>query len=112
MWPAGIRKVATMPSRPARYCLGLQDDSVFADFDVDDEGRAFLVRISFDGFGCCHTAEKARPMDLDISESFISMIENDDVRTRRFTSIVEKYLSENVDVIWKDALEEHGLIRN
>src|SRR5688572_11413990 len=44
----------TMPTRPCRFCFSLRGGSVFADFDVDDEGRVFLRRISFDGYGCCH----------------------------------------------------------
>jgi hypothetical protein len=41
------------PFRGGRFCLSLQEDSVFADFDVGDDGRVVLLRISFDGYGCC-----------------------------------------------------------
>ena len=106
-----IRKVNDMPaSRPSRYCLGLQDDSVFADFDVDSDGCVFLLRISFDGYGCCSTAEKARRMSPDISKRLIRLVESDDVASGEFAAILSQYFSENSDVIWKDALQEHDLI--
>jgi hypothetical protein len=41
-----------LPTRPCRFCLSLQGASVFADFDVDADGRVFAVRVSFDGYGC------------------------------------------------------------
>jgi hypothetical protein len=41
-----------MPSRPCRICFSLQGGAVFADFDVDADERLYLVRISFDGYGC------------------------------------------------------------
>ncbi len=89
--------------------MALQDDSVFADFDIDEEGRVVLVRISFDGFGCCPTGT-ARPMNTDVSASFIKQIEEDNVSNREFASILENYFKENEDAIWKDALEEHQLL--
>lgn len=111
MWPAGIRLESkdNVNSRPCKYCLGLQDDSVFADFDIDTNGRALLVRISFDGFGCCRT-EDARPMSSEVSARFIRIIEEGNVATREFAAVLENYFTENQDVIWKDALEEHGLL--
>src|SRR5262245_65111891 len=48
-----LRISSPLPARPCRFSLGLQDDSVFADFDVDADGYVFLRRISFDGHGCC-----------------------------------------------------------
>lgn len=98
------------PSRPCRYCLGLQDDSVFADFDLDSDDRVFLVRISFDGYGCCYTAEKASRMGDDTSKSIIRLIEEDDVSSAELATILSQYFRENSDVIWKDALEDHDLL--
>ena len=106
-----IRRFDEMPpSRPSRYCLALQDDSVFADFDVDDVGRIFLLRISFDGFGCCETVGKARPMNLETSTRFAELIESQVIDTPEMASILSRYFRENDDVIWKDALEDHSLI--
>ena len=70
-----------MVGRPCRYCLGLQNDSVFADFDLDNAGCVFLVRISFDGYGCCGTAEEIRPMSLDISNRLIHLVETNEVHS-------------------------------
>ena len=110
MWPAGIRRVDETQSRPCRYSFALQDDSVFADFDVDKEGHVSLLRISFDGFGCCHTSS-ARQMDPTISASFVDLVESGNIATQHFAAILENYFAANAVVIWKDALEEHGLIR-
>jgi hypothetical protein len=90
----------------------MQDDSVFADFDVDDDGSVFLLRISFDGYGCCSTMGKARPMNQTDSKRFVSLIERNSVTSVEFNNIVSKYFRENSDVIWKDALIEHGLLRS
>ena len=98
-----------LPTRPCRYCLGLQGDSVFADFDVDNEGRVFLVRISFDGFGCCRTPE-ARAMDTDTSRTWIDLVEADSVGSDELSVILSRYFEDNSDVIWKDALKEHDLL--
>lgn len=109
--PIEISKVHDMPpSRPSRYCLGLQNDSAFADFDLDDEGRIFLLRSSFDGYGCCETAKSARAMDATDSKDFIGLIESDRVNTPEMRSILYRFFSENSDVIWKDALLEHKLL--
>lgn len=106
-----IRKFDGMPpSRSSRYCLSLQDDSVFADFDIDDQGRIFLLRISFDGYGCCETAEFARSMSAEDSNEFVNLIETDRVNSPETRAILSRFLRDNSDVIWKDALLEHQLI--
>jgi hypothetical protein len=94
---------------PCRYCLGLQNDSVFADFDLDDDGCVSLLSISFDGFGCCRTTGEVRSMNSEHSKRFIDLIEHNDM-SDRLAEIVLEYFSENSDVIWKDALEQHGLL--
>lgn len=38
-------------SRPCDYCFSLLDGSVFVDFEIKD-ALSYLVRISFDGYGC------------------------------------------------------------
>ena len=106
-----IRKFEGMPpSRPSRYCLSLQDDSVFADFDLDGQGRIFLLRISFDGFGCCDKAEFARTMSAEDSKEFVGLIETDRVNTPEMRAILSRFLRDNIDVIWKDAMREYHLI--
>ena len=108
-----IRKFDSMsPSRSSRYCLSLQDDCVFADFDIDDQGRIFLLRISFDGYGCCETVEFARSMSAEDSNEFVTLIETERVNSPKMRAILSRFLTDNSDVIWKDALLEHELIRN
>ncbi len=48
-----------MPTRPCQYCLAMQNDSVFADFGVDEKGCLYLLRISYDGYGCCEPEEQS-----------------------------------------------------
>ena len=108
--PMRIRTYPPMvPYRPCRYCLSLQDDSVFADFEVDDKGFLYLRRISFDGYGCCGI-DATRSMSEQDSRNVIHWIETDDVEHDAMREPLSKYLRDNQDVLWADALEDHGLI--
>jgi hypothetical protein len=105
-----IRKATPMlPNRPCSYCLSLQDDSVFADFDVSHEGRVVLVGISFDGYGYHGTAGIA-PMDADKSKSFLRLINGEALDTSQMSAILYQYFHDNSDMIWKDALKDHNLL--
>lgn len=95
--------------RPCKFCLGLQDDSVFADFDLDENGCVILLRISFDGFGCCRTAGETRPMNLERSRQFIHLVENNDM-SDTLALILLEFFSDNSDVISRDALDQHSLL--
>ncbi len=96
-------------SRPSRWCLGLRDDGVFADFDLDESGCVTLLRVSFDLYGCCHTPG-ARAMDSETSQRWIRLAEANDFDSGEMQSILTNYFRENSDVIWKDALEEYNLL--
>ena len=98
-----------VPTRPCRYCLSLQDDSVFADFDVNDEGRIYLRRISFDGYGCCNI-NSARLMSENVSRNFVRWIESDEVDHDAMRETLSEYFRDNQDAIWADALKDHELI--
>ena len=98
-----------MPTRPCHYCLSLQGDSVFADFDISDNGHVYLRRISFDGYGCCTVAE-IRPMSAEDSSNFVKWIESDDVENDGLRVNLAKYFNENIDVLWSDALADHELL--
>jgi len=95
--------------RPCKFCLGLQDDSVFADFDLDENGCVMLLRISFDGFGCCRTAGEIRSMNRERSKQFIHLVENNDL-SGSLAVILLEYFTDNSDVIWRDALEQNSLL--
>jgi len=97
-----------MPTRPCRFCLGMQDDGVFADFDADDEGAVFLRRISFDGYGCC--SGEFQKMSVDDSRSLLSAVERGLVETREIETLLRSYFRENAGVIWDDALMTHALL--
>jgi hypothetical protein len=96
------------PFRECRFCLSLQDDSVFADFDLDEEGRAFLRRISFDGYGCCYGEFKK--MALDDSRVLVDSVERDAVQDPKIEVVLRTYFEQNADVIWSDALATHELL--
>ena len=98
-----------MPTRPCSYCLSLQRGAVFADFDVEN-GQAQLVRISFDGYGCCNLEGFPRKMNAVDSDRFIQMIEARSVDQVEMSEILTRYFKENTDVIWKDALAESELL--
>ena len=103
-----VRVSPKVESRPCRFCLSLQDDSVFADFDVDEEGHAFLRRISFDGYGCCSGEFKKMP--LADSRILIESVERGVVEDPKIEVVLRTYLEENAGAIWEDALASHELL--
>ncbi len=103
--PIESRITPAMPSRPCRLCLALQDDSVFADFDADENGRLYLRRISFDGYGCCHSPSGIGKM----SDSDTSILLGEPT-PHQIEAVLLGYFRQNAGLLWIDALEEHGLI--
>jgi hypothetical protein len=101
----------TTPSRPCRFCLCLQGGSVFADFDIDSDGRVYLVRISFDGYGCCATEGRVAHMPLDESHTLVKLVDADDVNRDEIREILYRYFDQNQNLIWRDALVEHDLLK-
>ena len=111
--PIDVRRFDDMPSsRPSGYCFTLQEDSVFADFDVDESGNIFMLRISFDGYGCCHTEGKTTTMSPDRSKRLIFLAEANDVASGEVAAILSEFFRQNSGVIWTDALEDHGLLND
>ena len=98
-----------MPTRPCSFCLCLQEESVFADFDVDGEGVVSLRRISFDGFGCCYPAAAA-VMSLEDSRELREAVASEMVAEPRVGEVLRRFFGQTQEVLWKDALEEHGLL--
>lgn len=101
-WPDGVR--------PCRFSLCFNDGSVFADFDVDGRQCVYLVRISFDGYGCC-TVPKATQMSPSESSKLLHAWAANDVNHAWVRDLLHTYLSANKHLIWEDALVEYGLIR-
>jgi hypothetical protein len=98
-----------LPSRPCHFCLSLQGGSVFADFDVDADGRVFAVRVSFDGYGCCHAPADVGRMNVRDSEALLAMVEQGSVQAGT-AQVLRSYFQQNRDALWNDALEHHGLL--
>ena len=107
-----IRNFEPMPTRPCQYCLALQDDSVFADFNVDQDGCLYLVRISFDGYGCLEIDSETEigRIDRKDSKKLIHLIEENKLETPESGRILKEYFNENRKLLWEDALEDHQLI--
>ncbi len=98
-------------TRPCAYSLAL-GDVAFADFDVDSGGSLILVRISFDGYGCCTpTAADVVPMPAGDSRELIDSIASDEsLDSDRIRSTLRSYFEAHRDVLWEDALVEWGLV--
>ncbi len=101
----------TMPeTRKADYYLGCFDSSVFLDFNRSDDNRIFLVRISFDGYGCCELDERANHLNHQYSQKFIGEIEKKKLNQETMKILVKEVIKINKEYIWTDAIEEYGLI--
>lgn len=107
-----IHSFPTMPTRPCRYCLSLQEGSVFLDLDVDKNDCLYIVRISYDGYGCCHAdgEKKPKPLSIALSKRLIELIETGNLEQTEASDILSRYLEENKEVLWEDALRDHKLI--
>jgi len=101
----------TMPeSRKADYYLCCLDSSVFIDFNSSAENEVSLVRISFDGFGCCNLDEKAKKLNPKESLKFIKEMKQNKLNQESITKLVKKAIKINKEFIWTDALERYKLI--
>ncbi|MBP8193493.1 MAG: hypothetical protein KAX69_07795 [Chitinophagales bacterium] len=102
--------ITTMPdSRPADYYLGCLEGCVFLDFNNKEEKIA-LIRISFDGYGCCDLKENAIPLNDIDSEIFKNILQENINDQNIITQIVKKAIFLNKGNIWTDALKEYHLI--
>lgn len=96
-------------TRKADYYLGCLDSSVFLDFNVSNENLVFLIRISFDGYGCCDFEENSKPLSIEDSKIFIQFINHDELFQNIIHSLVKKAIEINKENIWTDALNEYEL---
>lgn len=102
---------ATMPeSRRADYYLGCLDSSVFFDFNSSPKKEISLIRISFDGFGCCNFKDKAKKFNHIDSQKLIKEIKRKELNQELIAELVKKAIEINKEFIWTDALERYGLI--
>jgi hypothetical protein len=98
-----------LPTRPCRFCLALQGGSVFADFDVDSDDRVFVVRISFDGYGCCHAPADVGRMNAHDSAALLGMVQAG-AFDERAAPVLRNYFQQIRAALWSDALARHRLL--
>ncbi len=99
-----------LPSRRCRFCLCLQRGCVFADFEVDADGRVYAVRVSFDRYGCCHAPAEVGRMSAGDSAALLAMVEDGAIEVATAAPILRAYFAQNRDLLWSDALADHGLV--
>ncbi|NOQ74007.1 MAG: hypothetical protein GQ574_18520 [Crocinitomix sp.] len=103
--------IATMPgTRLADYYLGCVDSSVFIDFNLTSQKKIQLVRISFDGYGCCNLPKHSNLLNQEDSQIFIEELKKQPLDQAKLAVLVKKIIEINSGNIWSDALEEYGLI--
>ncbi len=91
--------------------LALEDDSVFADFDMDaGEERLYLVCVSFDGYGCCSLSGEVGRMSREESQLLLAMAAKGEIDEGAVESILRKYFARNARVLWEDALRRYELL--
>lgn len=96
------------PTRPAGYYLCYLDGCVFMDFNKNQTNQIQLVRISFDGYGCCNV-QNATPMDSNDAKAFTAMMKAQTLDQSLLLTIIKKTIAANKDLIWEDALAKYGL---
>lgn len=90
-----------MPStRKADFYLGGLDSSVFIDFNRTKENCISLIRISFDGYGCCNLDDKGLILNQTDSEKFIEEMENENLNQETISRLVKEIIRVNKDLIW------------
>lgn len=101
----------TMPkTRKADFYLGCLDGSVFIDFNRIENDQISLIRISFDGYGCCNLDKKAESLNKEESALFIEELNKDILNQEAITVLVKKAIEINEERIWNNALQEYELI--
>ncbi|MFD2567322.1 hypothetical protein [Pseudotenacibaculum haliotis] len=101
----------SMPrTRVAGYHLGCLNSSMFVDFNRSENDQISLIRISFDGLGCCNIEGEPIPLDATDSQSFISEIEQEKLNEDAMSKLILKAININKEFIWDEALERYDLI--
>ena len=101
----------TMPNtRKADFYLGCLDGSVFIEFNRKENDQISLVRISFDGYGCCNLDKKAESLNKEESALFIEELNKENLNQEAITELIKKAIEINEEHIWNDALQEYELI--
>ena len=104
-------KTSMPETRKADFYLGCLDGSVFVDFGVSADNFVLLVRISFDGYDCCNLDGTAVALSAMDSQEFLKEIGKEKLHQETICRLVKKIVHMNKDLIWKEALEEYGLLK-
>jgi len=95
-------------TRPCDFVLST-DDCIFADF-AKQESTVKLLRISFDGYGCCD-CHSIGAMDESDAKELLAWVNARSVSDQdRCRTIIARYCTQYKNVIWDDALKEYGLL--
>ena len=105
-------------SRLADYYLGCLNGCVYIDFNLNEDHCIYLLRISFDGYGCCRLADNVIPMTKEETLLFIEnhkkLLTDDYIEDNQTQNIINKIVKDtiknNKKYIWKDALQKYKLI--
>ena len=98
-------------TRPCAYSLAI-GDVAFADFGLSPDGALFLLRISFDSYGCCAPdPSDVSPMEASDSGDLIRLLESGaPLGTDSVRAILRRYFEAHRAVVWEDALIEWRLV--
>ena len=106
----GFVRTQMPESRKADFHLGCLGGSVFIDFNRSGDNLISLVRISFDGYGCCNLDNKTKSLSPELSKQFLIEIAKDELDQDMLTILVKEIIKINKENFWMDALEEYKLI--
>lgn len=104
-------KTSMPKTREADFYLGCRNGSVFIDFNRTKNNLISLVRISFDGYGCCNLNENVQTLNTEDSELFLKQMSIDLMDQNKITSLVKKAIKMNRQQIWTDALHKYDFIK-
>lgn len=102
--------ITTMPpTRLADYYLCYLGGCVFIDFNKNQAKQIQLIRISFDGYGCCNVTD-ATPMEPEDAKAFKAMMKTQILDQSLLIIIIKKTIAANKALLWEDALARYGLL--
>lgn len=110
MYPLDVSCVSLSAQRPGRLGLCLAGGSVFANFTVDYFGILALETISFDGFGACRVDGLTTRMSRRDSRMLLESVVCHQLASPLVEELLRRYLRENADVLWRDAMLQHDLL--
>ena len=97
-------------SRPAKYCLGCYDGSVFIDFNKKNN-LIYLERISFDEFGCFNISNLENTLSKTETNVFEKEIKKIKINGEIMKPLVLKLIHMNQKEIDSDVFEEYKLLK-